>query len=243
MSYLFDARSYVKSGYLTGSFVDTLTRHELVETLKNIQEEKFKDGFSFKRTDSSFRKDLRPNAYEYSDVFLKILAENNIPSLVRRTIGSDACLINIAVVDSIPPGYFTSWHSDNFEKPVHKLIFYPSFGQPKQKRLEILQGHIRPTSRYSRRLLDNEYVRTWEPVVFKRKIASVFSSDSAFVYLNTQVLHRAFEVSDACGALRLLFSFRTRFLNSQEKRTYLELSDTTIEDIDALMAKFDRIGC
>src|SRR5262249_29128500 len=233
---------YKRNGYLIQSLIDSPVRKDFVNTLNDIQQEKFKEGFSFKNNLKSFRRDLIPNVYNYSDVFLNILAENNIPDLIKNTIGPDACLINIAVVDSIPPGYMTDWHRDNFERPIHKAIFYPCFGQPKEKRLEVLEGHIKPVNR----ILTSKYIRyveqKWEPVLFKYRIKPVYSSDYEFVYINTQTLHKAFEVSGDNGALRILFSFRKRFTNNQQKEKYLELADTTIKDIDILVEKYDSMA-
>jgi hypothetical protein len=239
--------AYQKRGYLASMFGATRTRQKFLDTLCEIRDGRIRDGFYFKDRPVSFRRDFLPSAYEYSDVFLDILAENGIPELVNRAAGVELNLVNIAIVDSRPPGYFTSWHSDNFEKPIHKLIFYPRWSEVPRNRLQILEGHIRPVTGspldIGYRWRSNRYFNAIEPKLFFPRIRSIYSSDDYFVFVNTQTLHRAYDVADASGALRILYSFRERFQSHDEKLRYVAISDqTTLEHVNEVGKRYDAIA-
>jgi hypothetical protein len=229
--------SYQADGYLLGRFADSPTHRILLAALAEIRTGTLRPDFYFMGKPG--RRDVKPRAFEYSDAIIDILHENNIVEFVGRAVGHPVTLVNVAIVDSLPPGYFTNWHADNFVPAVHKVIFYPAFGAPPSKRIDVLAGHIKPfgAGGWRERLSVNERVIRVESIVARHRVRSISSSDHEFLLVNTQTLHRTHKVT-AGGDLRLLYSFRAPFTSVEDRKRYLSRSVGTLDDQLALEEQF-----
>lgn len=227
--------AYQRDGYLLDRFADTPTHRALLNVLAEVRDEKLRPGFHF--LNKWRRRDVKPRAWEYDPSVLGILHENKILDLVARVVGHPVSLVNVSIVESLPPGYYTNWHVDNFLPPVHKVIFYPRFGEPRAHRIDVLQGHVRTfrgDGSLRERIAVNKYVLEAEGQIARHRIRSVYSDDFDFLLVNTQALHRTCAVAPDQRELRILYSFRAPFRSVEDRKQYLSTAVGTLEDQFAL---------
>lgn len=227
--------TYRRDGYLIGRFPDSPTHRALMSVLDQVRNEKLRPGFHF--LDKVGRRDVKPRAWEYDAAVLDILRDNKILDLVERAVGHAVQLVNVSIVESMPPGYYTYWHVDNFVPAVHKLIFYPSFGGPPARRIDVLEGHVKTftTARPLReKILNNERLVRVEGHLAPHRVRPIYSDDHDFLLVNTQALHRTYGVTPGNRDLRVLYSFRAPFTSLADRKLYLSQAVGTLEDQFAL---------
>ena len=162
-------------------------------------------------------KDLRPCAFDIDSIFLDILFDNNIPDLIKNTIGSDLTLSHIQIRKAKPGPSYMDWHRDSYLvdgnivgnlPPVHKIIFYPKTTKGPEKKLSILKGsHLcilnQPMSNYLApgiSIFDKQLFQVLENVSYE-------SSSSEFILFNTSALHAVVPDKDVNGSIRVIYSF------------------------------------
>lgn len=228
------ARTYRKNGVYP---VHLKPDSDLGKLLVNLRSGKIPEGYHWYDQSELNRQDIMPNSYSVDESVFGFLAENNVKSLIRDLLGDSYTLVNVGIVKSLPPGYMSSWHSDNYEKPIHKLIFYPSFGETGHPRFQYLRGRVKGNKRWQY----NKVIAKMEPVLFKHRMNTVYSSDDKAAFVNTQIMHRAMPTSEDKGAIRILYSFREPFENDDEIKRYLLSAKGTVDEIKNIMDKWDSI--
>ena len=137
------------NGYIKSKFDKNQTLDKLLSTLSECYRgENLKEGFEFKtKYPNTF--DLRPTVYEYDDVFMDILIDNQIDQLLYKATQKDLCLTHIQLRRALQGHSYMDWHRDTYfnnEKligplpPSYKIIFYPLHGREPEPKLKILKG-------------------------------------------------------------------------------------------------------
>lgn len=132
------ARHYRRDGFLIGSWARTRTLERLTALCRDSFEGRIKEGYKAWVHFDGQGSDV-PLDHKYDPVLLDILFENGVTQLLEQCIGPNAVLFRLNAITSLPPGYMSDWHSDGFIRPVHKLFFYPKFGD-QDSCLEVLPG-------------------------------------------------------------------------------------------------------
>jgi hypothetical protein len=210
---------------------------DLSEMLMRLSSGNTPKGYYWQDKSEFNRQDIMPNSYSVDESVFNFLAENNIKSLIEQLLGDNYTLVNVGIVKSLPPGYMSGWHSDNYDKPIHKLIFYPSFNETGHPRFQYLKGRIKGNSR----LKYNKVIAKIEPMIFRKYMNTVYSSDYEAAFVNTQIMHRAMPTSEEKGAIRILYSFRERFDNDTEISEYLASAKGTVDEIKHIMAIWEGL--
>jgi len=146
-----ERQEYFTNGFITRRFKRSKSLERLNTVLLEINSNKIKEDFTLEsKYPSTF--DLRPNVYDYDDVLLDILFENNIPLLLKSLTGEDLTLCHVQVRRSIPSDTsYMPWHRDIYfiddrivgnVPPAHKIIFYPTVENESNPKLEILKGRF-----------------------------------------------------------------------------------------------------
>jgi hypothetical protein len=231
-------KKFRNDGFFVEEVPDNPVKTRLLNTLNEIRQENIRDGFTLEHKEQYNRKDLMPSVYDYDHVFIEWLIENDFDRLMKKVAGDDVELIHIAVVNSLPPGYMTTWHSDSYVEPIHKIIYYPSLDRTPSLRMEVLRGRIKGTGR----LQYNKFIAKMEPRLYGSRKVEVKSTNDRCLFVNTQVMHRAMPVTDEPDAIRILFSFRKRFKSDQEINDYLKYTNASPEMIKGCVEKFRKIS-
>ncbi len=203
-------QEYYLNGFVQKEFNKDETLERLLTIVREIHSGKLKEGFSLEEK-YKHSKDLRPSVVAYDDVFIDILAKNNIAALLKEATGYDLFLHHFQLRISFPGESYMDWHRDThiYDKkiignipPVHKLIFYPTVGGVSYPRLLTIKGsHRRQTDS---NLLDHVQRR----IMPKETIAS---SDSQFLVFDTSLLHAVVPEQLPQGSFRLIYSFCHEF--------------------------------
>ena len=128
---------YHSDGFLIMEFKDSENLKKINSIMKDLLlSDSPREGFFW---ESKYQNtlDLRPNIFEYDNVFLDILFENNIPQMMKEFLSPDITLHHISLRKSLKGPSYMPWHRDSYFiddelvgnlPPAHKIIFYPSFG-------------------------------------------------------------------------------------------------------------------
>jgi|OM-RGC.v1.010685633 hypothetical protein len=207
-------QKYYLDGFYEGKFAKTDIFATLKAKLQDICDEKLDAGFSL---DQKYigTKDLRPNAFEYSDTFINILVENNIHSLIENLVGKRLTLAHLQVRTSSAEQSYMPWHRDSYATgdeyvgpipPAHKLIFYLNTGASRPK-LELAVGsHICRFKNQNTFILPgcSNFDREVLNVLEKK---SYYSSDDTFLIFNTGMLHSVIPDLPDEKSVRIIYSF------------------------------------
>ena len=179
----------------------------LDEVLKDMLEGRIKEGFTLQQ---KYLKtlDLRPNVIEYSPVFLDVLRENKIKTLIRSRTLRDPTLHHIQVrITNCSDESYMDWHRDTYfdgdkkigmTPPGLKIIYYPVFNNVIEPRLVLSEGTHR--TMLDRRSDDLSIVNK-----FPNKIISS-SKDHALLF-DTSVLHAVVPDKINHPSIRVIYSF------------------------------------
>ena len=212
MGYEEAVRDFYIKGYTTGEFKPSPSHKRLLGSLKSMQDNSLKDGYSLQEK-YPFSRDLRPDVYSYDDSFIDILIQNEAHILFRNVLGYDPCLAHIQarVAYPFPAGQedrsYMEWHRDSYFydnqirgniPPIHKIIFYPSFGTDPVPVLGFVEGsHIK---------IDADRQRDYEGLK-NNVVKYIKSSDSHFLAFDTSGMHSSRPVLHNIGQVRLIYSF------------------------------------
>jgi hypothetical protein len=216
-----EARSYNREGILVRPFAKTPKLERLNALCRDIFEGRAKDGYGEVVHYEGTARDVALD-HNYDPVLLDILFENDLPRRMKEFVGPNATLYNINAITSIPPGYVTFWHTDDQPRMVHKIFYYPVFGDGPNSHpcLQVMPGNFRSVH-FRGRIFRNRF-RVWiEDQFFRKQL--VTSSDDNFVVLNTTVMHRAVPVTEPQGSFRLMYSFIDWFRDEEERQAVTSL--------------------
>jgi len=216
-----DKNSYKINGFIKRSFKKTDCFNDMINSLISLNigdspgegffwESKYKDTI-----------DLRPNVYDYSDTFIKILVENSIIEELRDITQLDLVLSHIQIRKSSATASYMDWHRDSYYvdgnpvgniPPTHKLIFYPSFENNVRPVLKMIAGSHNCRWNFQR---DSDMLA---PGVsqFDAQISQFLpevqyeSSQDEFLLFNTSILHGVIPDDPESNSIRLIYSFVTR---------------------------------
>lgn len=231
-------KKFRKDGFFVEEVPENSLKSKILSVLDEIRQENIREGFTLEHKEQYNRRDLMPSVYDYDDIFIEWLVENGFDRLMKEVAGDDVELIHIAVVNSLPPGYMTAWHSDSNDETIHKIIYYPSLDRKPYVRMEVLRGRIKSKGR----LQYNKFIAKMEPKVYGSRKEQILSTNDKCIFVNTQVMHRAMPVAEEPDAIRILYSFRKRFQNDQEIVDYLKYTNASPDKIKGCIDKFRKIS-
>ena len=190
----------------------------MVDTLRTLWESEPKDGFAWEQKGvNSFH--LRPAAFEYDDIMLDWLFDNDLPRLMEEMSGRDLRLYHVQIVRTAPGPSYQDWHRDAYQfgqepfvgafPPVLKINFYPTFERP-EPRLKYVVG--------SHRCMLND--RKFDEMLATRYDVDVLeSSNDRALLFESSLLHGVVPDVNPRGSIRVMYSFgspheyRKRFVN------------------------------
>lgn len=209
-----DLDFFYKNGFYLGEFKKTKNHQKFINILKELYDYKINHGYRFEKKYSS-SEDFRPNIYSYNDIFLEILKENKIDSILNKFSQNELDCMHIQLRRTLPGKAYLNWHRDayyhNGKKtgnlpPIFKLIYYPYFnGEPKNQ-IEISIGS-------NRRNIDNKYIDYVNNFFFKK--LKIKSDNQRFLIFDTSIFHRVFKEQNSNGSLRLIYSFGNKYQNKK----------------------------
>lgn len=231
-------QKYHSDGFMINGFKDGKNLEKINSIMKDLLfNESPKDGFFW---ESKYQNtlDLRPNIFEYDDVFLDILFENNIPQMMKEFLSPDITLHHISLRKSLKGPSYMPWHRDSYFiddelvgnlPPAHKIIFYPSFDGKKDKKLIICKGSNNCLFRTQPRetfispgfsQYDLEILKMLPLVEYK-------SSENEYFMFNTAALHNVIPDERDEGSIRVFYHFSRKFQydkNYSHKPVHSELN-------------------
>lgn len=182
----------------------------MVSTLRDLWESretgKLRDPFTWEqKMPNVFH--LRPNAYDYSDIFLNFLFYNRIDQALENFTGKRLHLCHAQVVIQTPGPPHQDWHRDSYQygaepivgsfPAVVKVNFYPQFDQP-EPRLKYVRG--------SHRCAAND-PRFDAMLIGKYENETLSSSNDHVVMFESSMLHAVVPDVNPRGSIRLMYSF------------------------------------
>jgi hypothetical protein len=156
--------------------------------------------------------DIRPNVYDYDDVFVDFIKDNDLLKSVRRLSQRDMVPYHVQVRKSYPGPSYMDWHRDTYINQDGKvigmspgglkIIFYPMCGNRSSSRLDLLKGthicHIKNSA------ADHGIIQSG---MFEK--LTINSNDNKCVIFDVASLHRVVPDIDT-PSIRLIYSFVTR---------------------------------
>ena len=213
-------QQYYVDGFYESSFKDNDDLDVLKRDMLSILKEDTGSDFYLEKKYPG-TKDLRPNAYQYSDSFINILFSNNIPDMIKSLTGKNLTLSHIQVRNSKCTESYMPWHRDSYTRgaeyigccpPVHKLIFYPMINVARPKLCLARGSHIcnfrhQPEDQFVQdgcSNLDREILKAFEKKYY-------YSSHNRFLFFNTGILHCVVPESQDEESIRVIYSFVEKF--------------------------------
>lgn len=218
-----------------GNYRNTSTKMVdiLRDLLENRQNNPLPEKFSWEqKMPNVFH--LRPNVYEYNDVFLDFLFDNDIDVALENLTGKRLHLCHAQVVIQTPGPPHQDWHRDSYQygsdpfvgafPAVVKVNFYPQFGSP-EPRLKFIRGSHKCTANDPR--FDNMLINKYENEVLQ-------SSNDQVLMFESSMLHGVIPDTDPLGSIRVMYSFSMeheytkRFANKEGHRLLHNKYETRI---------------
>jgi hypothetical protein len=198
---------YHLNGLAKITWRDDQTWADILKLLMQLRDEPVRADYSWVQK-YRHTKDLRPQAYDYSDLFITLLAANNIHEQLQEITGRELWLSHIQVrrVAANRRSYM-DWHRDTHFydgklvgnlPPVHKIIYYPALGDTPQPALNVSLGSHRRV--YAARTEDQAQVGCYP-------VATVMSNDNEALLFETSLLHSVVPHRGRHDALRVMYSF------------------------------------
>jgi len=223
MPELNDAQKYYLNGFVQKQWRETPALTQIINCVRALSAGQIKPGFSL---DTKYKnsRDLRPNVNDYDPAFLQILADNDIPHLLKEVTGEDLLLTHIQLRISYPGATYMDWHRDTHiyggkiignVPPVHKIIFYPELVGDNIPKLKVIAGSQR--RQFSHQIIDLLQTQLCRRTVIK-------SSNSDFLLFNTAMFHAVVPEPSQNGSWRLIYSFARAFqtVNYDDSQTLIE---------------------
>jgi hypothetical protein len=186
------------------------TTNNMVEILRNLLENRqnnvLPEKFSWEqKMPNVFH--LRPNVYEYNDVFLNFLFDNDIDVALENLTGKRLHLCHAQAVIQTPGPPHQDWHRDSYQygsdpivgafPAVVKVNFYPQFGSP-EPRLKFIRGSHRCAANDPR--FDSMLISKYENEVLE-------SSNEQALIFESSMLHGVIPDVEPQGSIRVMYSF------------------------------------
>ena len=212
---------YLLNGFVKIPFKKTKCFDDMVSSLRILNDSDKLQGKFFWETKYKDTADLRPNVYDFSESFIKILIENKILEMLVKFTQLDLVLSHIQVRKSFATTSYMDWHRDSYyinnepvgnHPSVHKLIFYPSFENNSKPVLKILAGSHMCMWNFQK---DSDMLAPGLSH-FDSQISQFLpesrydSSVSEFILLDTALLHGVIPDDESCHSVRVIYSFVTR---------------------------------
>ena len=197
-----DNEKFYKKGYEIFDFKPL----EINSLLSQILDGDLKKGFSLNKK-YEFTADLRPNVIDYSADFLKVLVKNNIKNLLRSRTLRDLTLYHAQIRTTTATHSYMDWHRDTYfdgDRPVGmmppgiKIIYYPSFSDEKEARLDLCEGSHRT-------MIDNRQEDM--KLVNMLPKCRVFARNDQAIMFDTSILHAVVPDMPSKSSIRLIYSF------------------------------------
>ncbi len=204
------AKQFYMDGCIINQWKKTPLYDRFMSTLKEIYDEKLRDGFQLKQKyPHSF--DIRPQAFEYDSSIIDILFENDVHKILRDAIGSSAILTHVQIRNAFSypeKGHsYQMWHRDSYVygdkgygnlPPGYKIIFYPSFENPSEPVLSVVKGsHIK--------MMENQE-KDWE--VDRNKLHTLNNNNDDFLFFDVSLQHSTEHVKTKNQ--RIIYNFNHR---------------------------------
>lgn len=212
-----DTQKYYRDGFIKLNFKKNKSLEEITENLTSIYSGRIKDEFEL-ISKYPGTKDLRPNVFDYSDAFLRVLFDNKIPQKLFELTGEKLTLAHVQVRKSENEKSYMPWHRDMYFiddrivgniPPGHKIIFYPELPNTKNAGMHLLKGsHLclfqkQPADKFvlpGCSYLDQQLFQLLDTFEYKQ-------SKDEFLIFNTSLLHGALPDAKEAGSIRLIYSF------------------------------------
>ena len=204
-SFLLPQEKFYANGFELFSLSES--KSDMVQILSDLFCGKIKTGFSWEqKSQSSFH--LRPNVYEYDEVFTKFLFDT-IPSYdaLCQLTGKRLHLYHAQVVKTVPGPSYQDWHRDSYQwgnssivgafPSVVKLNFYPEF-EGEEPRLKYIRGSHR--CQVNDPKFDAMLIGRYENEVLR-------SSNDRVIIFDTAMMHAVVPDVNPRGSIRLMYSF------------------------------------
>lgn len=196
------------NGYTNEQFKKNESHRKLLACLKEIHQKPQRQGFKWQEK-YKHTEDLTPRVYDYDDIFLDFLFDQNIPQFLNRITGFNLMLGDIALRRFYPGISYMSWHRDthfyNGRQPVgrmpsvFKIIVYPTLGDKSSVQLKVSPGS-------QHRIFRNKYIDRLQ--ILLTPTASINSSDNQYLFFDSAMLHSVpSNVLQKKPAIRLFYNF------------------------------------
>jgi len=226
-----DSAKYFIDGFLQNSFSQGATLDKLLSTIRQVRDGQLKSGFELEEK-YKYSADLRPNTFEYDDVFLDILFENNIPQVIAGVTGRRLTLAHVQLRGAYPGPSYMDWHRDTYfykskRHPLRKIwqgfnksltkSFSTTVGKPvglvppphKIIFYPHLDGAQRPALRVipgsHRRMFSDQTIDTLQTRYMKPAIIN--TSNDKYLIFDISLLHGAIPDPEPRGVFRVMYSF------------------------------------
>jgi hypothetical protein len=208
------------NGFINLSFSKEDSIKKLHSTINNMNSENIKEDF-FWESKYPNTQDFRPTVFEYDEVFLDVLFDNNIHKIINSATQKQLFLTHIQLRRVFPGPSYMNWHRDTYYKnreivgsspPGYKIIFFPEEDSEKcTPCLRVVKGSNNcqnPSQSDSDMVMpgfsmfDQQILRsdTFENI-------SLESSYKRCMFFNTSMLHAAEPSNNVSGQLRLIYVF------------------------------------
>jgi hypothetical protein len=204
--------------------IQLIKQLEEIDQAKNLKEKFFWES-KYQNT-----LDLRPNVYNYDNVFVEFIKHNGLLEKVRNISQRDLVPYHVQIRKSNPGPSYMDWHRDVYTTESGKtsgmapsgikIIVYPKCNRKSEPRLEILKGshicHLKHQG-YDLSLINSGILD---------KITIMSNNNSCLIF-DIASLHRVVpDTNDS--SIRLIYSFiaRQQFeMNNKEKSIHTSYKD------------------
>jgi hypothetical protein len=207
------------NGYVNLSLRDSKNLQLLHRTISEINSKDIKGDFCWEEKYQNTQ-DLRPSVFEYNDIFISILFENNIPKIINDATQKQLLLTHVQLRRVLPGPSYMNWHRDtHFSSgdivsvcpPAYKIIFFPDIEDSGEECLRLAaSSHLCMNPAQRERDFINPGFSIFDKQLLSSNnfdIISAKKSKSKMLFFDTSCLHAALPSHDEDGSLRLIYLF------------------------------------
>lgn len=204
--------SFYFDGFASVDLPSNETNTKLVSVLNGLMKsDNLREPFTWEQKYQN-TVDIRPNVYDYDDVFVSFIKDNELLDKVRRLAQRDLVPYHVQVRKSNPGPSYMDWHRDTYINPEGKvigmspggikIIFYPTCERNSESRLDLMKGthicHVKSSVSDAGLLQSGIFDKV-----------TITSNDNKCLIFDVASLHRV--VPDVTkSSIRLIYSFVTR---------------------------------
>ena len=213
------SKALYRDGYINLSLKPGKSLDRLHNVISEMNSKNIKNNFYWE-TKYQNTEDFRPTVFEYDQIFVDILIENNIHKIINKAAQKQLLLAHIQLRRVFPGPSYMNWHRDTHFKsgdtvsvspPAHKIIFFPGEFESNVECLKIAKSsHLCMNPSQKEEDFINPGFSSFDNQILNSEmleIDSLSESKSNALFFDTSCLHAALPSVRQSGSTRLVYLF------------------------------------